>query len=212
MVLPIDGAPEEVYALITHELTHIFQFDMLFNNRISTIIRANAPTWFKEGMASYVADDENNLDRMVLRDVAVNGGFGSLGNFNSLSFIAYRVGNAVFQFIEEEYGIEGVRNFLWQYRKNVTASIGTAIERSFEIDVVDFDRKFRKYLRKRYIELLPIKEEPDDFAREIRTRDAITTLSPELSPSGDLFAAIIPVKNELDLVLISTKTVGSSRT
>ncbi len=205
MVLPFDQEPEKNYSLITHELTHIFQYDMFYNNRISAIVRANAPTWFIEGMASYVADDEDNLDRMVLRDAAISSNFASLGNFNSLSFIAYRVGHAAFNFIEEQYGIEGVRNFLWQYRKNITGNVPAAIERAFEMPVEDFDRQFRKYLRKRYVTLLPIKEEPDDHAREIRTRRAITTLSPELSPSGDLFAAIVPIRNELDLVLISTK-------
>lgn len=205
IVLSIDRDPESLFALIRHELTHIFQYDMLYNNRIGTILRADAPKWFTEGMASYVADDENNLDRMFLRDAAVNGNFGSLANYANQSYTAYRVGHAVFNFIEQEYGIEGVRDFLWQYRKNVTGSISSAIQRTFDIDVEDFDRAFRKYLRKRYIDLLPTKEEPDDFAREIRTRKVITTLSPELSPSGDLMAAIVPVKNDIDLVLISTK-------
>ena len=205
MVLPIDDSPEDLFALVTHELTHIFQFDMLYNNRISTIIRANSPTWFREGMASWVADDEDNLDRMALRDVAVNGGFNSLSGFDGFSFLSYRVGHAAFSYMEQEYGIEGVRNFLWQYRKNITGSVTAAIERAFETDIVEFNRDFRKWLRKQYIELLPVKEEPDDHAREIRTRRVITTLSPELSPSGDLFAAIVPYKNDLDLVLISTK-------
>jgi len=205
MVLPVDLPPEELYALIVHELTHIFQYDMLYNNRISTIIRAQAPTWFTEGMASYVADDENNLDRMILRDVAVNSGGISLGNFGAFSFVAYRVGHAAFDYMEETYGIEGVRDFLWQYRKNIAGNVGGAIQRAFEINPEEFDRDFRKYLRKRYVALLPEKEEPDDYAREIRTRRTITTLSPELSPSGDLFAALVPVRNEIDLVLISTK-------
>ncbi|CAM2068086.1 PD40 domain-containing protein [Sulfidibacter corallicola] len=205
MVLPFDQEPEKNFALITHELTHIFQYDMFYNNRISAILRANAPTWFIEGMASYVGDDEDNLDRMVLRDAAISSNFASLGNFTSLSFIAYRIGHSAFDYIEQNYGIEGVRNFLWQYRKNITGNVSAAIERAFEISVEDFDRQFRKYLRKQYVTLLPIKEEPDDHAREIRTQKAITTLSPELSPSGDLFAAIVPIKNELDLVLISTK-------
>lgn len=205
MVLPLDNGPEGNYALIVHELTHIFQYDMLYNNKLSTIFRASAPTWFTEGMASWVADDEDNLDRMVLRDAAVNGNFNSLAAFSGLSFLAYRIGHAAFDFIEERYGIEGVRNFLWQYRKNITGSIGAAIERAFELPVVEFDRDFRKYLRRKYIGLLAEKEEPDDNAREIRTRRAITTLSPKLSPSGDLYAALVYIKNELDVVLISTK-------
>ncbi len=205
ILLSIDREPDHLFALIRHELTHIFQYDMLYNNRIGTIIRADAPKWFTEGMASYVADDEDNLDRMFLRDAAVNADYGSLGNYANQSYTAYRVGHAVFDFIEQKYGIEGVRDFLWQYRKNVTGSISGAIQRAFEVDVEDFDRDFRKYLRKRYIDLLPKKEEPDDHAREIRTKNVITTLSPELSPSGDLMAAIVPVKNDIDLVLISTK-------
>ncbi|MCB1049976.1 MAG: PD40 domain-containing protein [Acidobacteria bacterium] len=205
MVLPIDLPPEDLYELIAHELTHIFQYDMLFNNRISTIIRANAPTWFIEGMASYIANDEDNLGRMVLRDAAVNAGFNSLSNLNSLSYMAYRVGHAAFDFMEEEWGIEGVRNFLWEYRKDITGGVDDALQKAFELEPNEFNRKFKKYLRKRYIELLPIKEEPDDYAREIRTRRVVTTLSPELSPSGDLFAAVVPMGNELDLVLVSTK-------
>ncbi|MCB1043285.1 MAG: PD40 domain-containing protein [Acidobacteria bacterium] len=205
MVLPIDLPEEELYQLIAHELTHIFQYDMLFNNKISTIIRANAPTWFIEGMASYVADDESNLDRMVLRDSAINSNFASLSQLSSLSFLAYRVGHSAFEFIEKEYGIEGVRNLLWEYRKNIGGSVESAIRKALDIEPEEFDRKFKKYLRKRYIDLLPVKEEPDDYAREIRTRKVFTTLSPDLSPSGDLFAAFVPLKNSLDLVLISTK-------
>jgi len=207
MVLPADMPDSELFALFCHELVHVFQYDMLYNNRISTIIRAGTPTWFTEGMASYIADDETNLDRMALRDVAVNGGLFSLGGAGAggLSFLTYRIGHAAFDFIESKYGIEGVRNFIWQYRKNVTGSLGSAIQRAFDVTVEDFDRDFRKYLRKRYIDLLPVKEEPDDYAREIRTRQTFTTISPKLSPSGDLFAAIIPYKNDIDLVLISTK-------
>lgn len=205
MVLPIDLSDEELHALIQHEMTHIFQFDMLYNNRISTIIRSQSPTWFREGMASYFGDDETTLDKMVLRDAALNADFRSLNQVAGLSFLAYRIGHSAFDFMEEEWGIEGIRNFLWQYRKNITGRIGIAINKAFEVQPEEFDRMFRKYLRKKYIDLLPKKEEPDDYAREIRTRKVFTTLSPELSPSGDLFAAIVPIKNELDLVLISTK-------
>jgi Tol biopolymer transport system component len=205
MVIPVDIPEEELQALIQHEMTHIFQFDMLYNNRISTIIRSQAPTWFTEGMASYMGDDETTLDKMVLRDAALNAKFYSLKQVEGMSFLAYRIGHAVFDFMEENWGMEGIRNFLWQYRKNITGRISVAIKKAFEVEEEEFDRQFRKYLRKKYIALLPRKEEPDDYAREIWTKKIFTTLSAELSPSGDLFAAIVPVKNELDLVLISTK-------
>lgn len=205
LVLPVDMPRSDLYELMRHELTHIFQYSMLFNNKISTILRANAPTWLIEGMASYVADDEDNFSRMVLRDAAINSNFRSLSDLSGLSYMAYRVGHAVFNFMEENWGIEGIRNFLWEYRKNITGRVESALEKAFEMEPAEFDRKFRKYLRKRYIDMLPEKEEPDDHAREIRTRKVFTTISPELSPSGDLFAAFVPHKNDLDLMLVSTK-------
>ena len=71
MVLPIDLPDEKLQALIQHELTHIFQYEILFGGRLSRALTANPPTWFMEGMASYFGNDEDDKDRMYLRD-AVN--------------------------------------------------------------------------------------------------------------------------------------------
>ena len=45
MVLPIDGPPDKTYKLILHELTHIFEYDILFNNQLGRTFRANPPLW-----------------------------------------------------------------------------------------------------------------------------------------------------------------------
>jgi hypothetical protein len=72
MVLPIDLEDGELYALVLHELTHIFQYDILYRGRLSRSIAGNAPQWFMEGMASYMAKDETTQDQMFLRDAVVN--------------------------------------------------------------------------------------------------------------------------------------------
>ena len=71
MVLPIDLPDEKLQALIQHELTHIFQYEILFGGRLGRALTSNAPTWFMEGMASYFGNDEDEKDRMFVRD-AVN--------------------------------------------------------------------------------------------------------------------------------------------
>ena len=53
MVLPIDMPDEKLAQLIAHELTHVFQFEILFGGNYIRAASTNAPQWFTEGMASY---------------------------------------------------------------------------------------------------------------------------------------------------------------
>src|SRR5262249_41479557 len=55
MVLPIDLPDGELMQLLLHELTHIFQYHMLFQGSLAKAVATTPPTWFMEGMASYMA-------------------------------------------------------------------------------------------------------------------------------------------------------------
>ena len=68
MVLPIDEPPDQLYRLITHELAHIFEFDIIPRG----IIRSGIPLWVDEGLADYLAGVWHPLDLMMVRDAAVN--------------------------------------------------------------------------------------------------------------------------------------------
>ena len=72
MVLPIDEPPDKLYKLVAHELVHIFEYSMFFGGSLGRTLRARPPTWIMEGLASYLAEDEDSLDRMVIRDAVVN--------------------------------------------------------------------------------------------------------------------------------------------
>lgn len=204
MVLPMDQPPDKLYALIGHELTHIFQYSIFFEGYLGRALRANPPIWFVEGMASYVAQDEDNLDRMVIRDAVVNNILPPIRAFSGLSFLAYRFGHAVFDFIEQEYGKEGLRNFIFEYRKVLlTNNLAKALKESFGLEPDEFDRRFNRYLRKKYFPVLLEKKGPEDYGREIGIkRDGIFTFSPTISPSGELIAALASPKAELDLVVL----------
>jgi hypothetical protein len=45
MLLPLDEPPDLLYRTITHELTHIFQFDII----PTSLIRRNLPLWLERG-------------------------------------------------------------------------------------------------------------------------------------------------------------------
>jgi len=73
MVLPMDVPPDKKFALIGHELTHVFEFSILYQESLSRAFRANVPSWIMEGLASHLGRDEDNFDRMIIRDAVVNG-------------------------------------------------------------------------------------------------------------------------------------------
>ena len=49
MVLPIDEPPDLLYRLVVHELTHIFEFDII----PQSLIRRSVPLWVNEGLSDY---------------------------------------------------------------------------------------------------------------------------------------------------------------
>ena len=207
MVLPIDLPDGELFALITHELTHIFQYDILYRGKVSGRV-GGAPQWFMEGMASYMAKDESTSDKMYLRDAVVNDSIPSILERGTSGFLAYRFGHAAFDYIEERWGKEGFRDFLFEFRNTFGGRADRAVERSFRIDPEDFDLDFRRWLRKKYLPQLVETGEPSDFGRPFRDDkgEIQQVLSPAASPSGDLVAALAVTRGDLDIVLYDTRT------
>src|SRR5688500_19816394 len=66
MVLPIDEPSDALYRLITHELTHIFEFDIIPR----TLLRRGLPLWVDEGLADFNTGYWNPFDLMSVRDAA----------------------------------------------------------------------------------------------------------------------------------------------
>jgi len=208
MVLPIDLADAELMTLILHELTHIFQYNMLFQGSLAKAVATTPPTWFMEGMASYMAKDESQRDRMYLRDAVVNDRIPSVTRTDFGGFFAYRFGHAVFDFIEERWGKEGFLDFLYEVRNTIGSRVDRAVKRAFKLEPEDFDVEFRRWLRKKYLPQLVETGEPSDFGKVFRVeeqQESGETTSPVSSPSGDLVAALSAYKGDVDVVLFDTK-------
>ncbi|MGH9382206.1 MAG: hypothetical protein ACRD2Z_16585 [Thermoanaerobaculia bacterium] len=205
MVLPVDMPDPELMALIRHELTHIFQYHILFG--AGTVGGVNPPPqWFMEGMASYMGKDETARDRMYLRDAVVNDAVPSISRAEVGGFLAYRFGHAVFDYIEERWGQDGFRDFVYEVRNTLGSEPGRALRRVFNVLPEDFDADFRRWLRRRYLPELVETGEPSDFGRRFRARADRQTqeTSPAASPSGDLVAAFSTLRGDIDVVLFDT--------
>jgi WD40-like Beta Propeller Repeat len=210
MVLPIDQPSDELYSLITHELTHIFEFDIIPR----TLLRRGLPLWVDEGLSDYETDEWNPFDLMTVRDAAIADIIPPMSDFQPEAFVdgrtPYNLGHACFEFIESKWGKEGIRQFLFALRKSVIGGGDSAYEEAFKLKPDEFDEQFDKYLKDRFKPFRD-KERPQDYGRDLAPKRGktpfVSVVSIEPSPSGDLLAVMAGNRKdqELDVVLLSTK-------
>ena len=205
MVIPIDTSDEKLLQLVQHELTHVFQYEILFQGKLGKTVTANPPLWFMEGMASFFGNDEDSKDRMVLRDAVVNDAVPPITRAQGGGYFAYRFGHAVFQYIQQKYGWEGLRDFIYEYRNTLGSSVDRALKRAFDVTPDEFDSRFRTWLRKQYLPALVAKGEPQEYGDPFKINPDLRSeeISPVPSPSGDLLAAYTTYKEDVDVVLFN---------
>ena len=211
MLMPIDEPPDRLFGLITHELTHVFQYDIIPQG----LIRRSVPLWMNEGHADYERAQWDPLDLMMVRDAAVADivphmssleGYGETNNPRMI----YNLGHAVFEFIEARFGKTGVQGFLFALRKSVIGSGEDAYEEAFQMKPDEFDQSFERYLKDRF-KAFRDKERPADYGRNLAPNPEktpyIQALSIAPSPSGELIAAVTGNRKdgEVDIVLLSSK-------
>ncbi len=211
MLVPIDEPPDRLQRLIVHELTHVFENDLIPQG----ITRRATPLWVAEGLSSYEEGVWAPLDIMEIRDAAITDRIPKMSRTDSAPlsgrFIAYNLGHAVFEFIEARFGKEGIRQFLYTLRKGIIGgSTDDIYMQAFRLKPEDFDDQFEKWIKERFKPYRD-KQRPSDWGRDLspdseRSRyTQVFAFSP--SPSGEMAAALTANRSdgEADLVLLSTK-------
>jgi len=215
MVLPVDMPDLQLQQLIQHELTHVFQFEIMYQGRLGKALAMSPPQWFMEGMASYFGNDEDAMAKAVMRDAVASDRVPSV-MADVQGYGAYRFGHMVFQFVEAEWGQDGLRDFIYEFRNTLGSGVAKALKRAFDIEPDEFDARFRAWLRKFYQPAIGDRAEPREFGREFRiagpegTRSYET--SPIASPSGDLIAAFSTYRENIDIVLLGVPDRNLFRT
>ena len=80
--------------------------------------------------ASFFANDEDSLDEMYVRDAVLSDMVPPIEQLPR-GFLAYRFGHKVFEFIEAEWGEDGVRDFVFAFRGVVGGGIARPIGKTF---------------------------------------------------------------------------------
>jgi len=210
VVLPIDLPPDKLQGLITHEITHIFAFDLIPRG----MLQRSAPLWVDEGLADYMEGSWSPLDLMQVRDAAVSDSVPRLSRAQFTQFsgrFVYNLGHSAFEYMEDRYGREGVRQFLYTLRKNVVGgNLDDIFGQAFRTTAEEFDKSFIKWLKERFKPYRD-KERPDDYGSDLSPDSERTPYTQVFafmpSPSGEMAAVFTGNRSdgEIDVLLLSTK-------
>jgi WD40-like Beta Propeller Repeat len=210
MVVPIDEPPDRLQGLITHELTHVFEFDLIPRG----FVQRSVPLWVDEGLADYMRGLWDPLDVMIIRDAAVTEKVPKISRseFEALSGRdAYNFGHAAFEYIEARFGREGIRQFLYTLRKNVVGGkLDDIYQQAFRMKPEEFDEGYQKWLMERFKPYRD-KQRPSDMGKTISPNPDRTSFTQAFaaagSPSGEMLAVVTGNRSdgEADIVLLSAK-------
>jgi len=184
ILLAVDHPADQWFGLITHEVAHVFGFDIIPGTA--------TPRWIAEGLAEYERGAWDPTDLVALRDAvranAIPKMSGLLGDGSNTNLqLVYRLGHAAFDFIESRWGKTGVRQFLFSVR-HTARNGGDPYQRAFQVRLNEFDQAFEQYLRQRFTapadQALAARF---DYRATLRIEGDITAIG---SPVSDGFACI----------------------
>jgi len=215
MVLPIDLPIDELQNLITHELTHIFEYSILYQGLNSPLLQIRAPpTWVFEGLSDFTTGHWDLVDLMTVRDMVVTDRMPTIredGELESETFgggrADYNVGHAIYDYMQERWGLEGIRQFWWSLKRGTRISKDANLMESLKIKPGEFDSDWKKYMRERFKDFRT-KEIPVDYGRDLAPQGKLfSVFAMEMSPSGDIIAVLTGNRSdmELDLVLLAAR-------
>jgi Tol biopolymer transport system component len=208
--LPFTGSYGDLDHVLTHELVHAFQVDILFgegqNNVVGNPFAAQIPTWFMEGMAEYLSIgtvDPNT--QMWLRDAALEG---YLINIRTLGYVGdirvYRFGQSIFAFFADTYGVAKIGE--WLKKTHRFGSVEKALESTAGLSLDVLSKKWTESLRKTYLPEIVDYDSPTKIASQLTDAQhdmANFNMSPSVSPTGLQFVYISDKSMYSDVYLAS---------
>jgi hypothetical protein len=213
-----DMTLDEIQDLVEHEVTHIFEYDLLWGGPGGGLYAVNRPPlWIIEGFAEYNTENWSSWSSLIVRDAVLNDRIPELTESGSLYSRhplprppAYDFGHAIYDFIESKHGKIGIREFWHSLKRSPLIGRRNPVRRAFNMKYKEFNHEFKKYLRAKYKDFL-VRENPEDYSiplgPEFPLNPYYFSLSHAVSPSGDIVAVLTQnVKDyDIDIVLISTK-------
>jgi len=189
MVLPFTGSYADLEHVLGHEMVHQFQYDVISRGRIGsgvqTLVNANLPLWFTEGMAEYLSIGPiDPLTSMWLRDASLEGHLPTVEELTYGRVFPYRFGHALLAYIGEKWGDESIGQIL---QASVATGVEGGFKRSLGITLEDLSSEWRDAVQTTYLPQLADHYRARRIAQPLLTQkrsEGTLHLAPALSPDG----------------------------
>jgi len=144
--LPMSGSYHEFEKVLHHELTHAFQYDMIYGEGWRSVNLFKAvfvPNWMMEGMAEWNAQHLDAQGEMVLRDAVLNDQTIPLSFLESFEhfeqvYMAYKESQSILDYISQVYGADKVPQIFKKMTSNqqpdtaVKTVLGVSLDQLYE--------------------------------------------------------------------------------
>jgi len=190
MVLPFTGSYADLEHVLGHEMVHQFQYDVISRGRIGagvqTLVNANLPGWFMEGMAEYLSIGPiDPLTSMWLRDASLEGHLPTVEEMTyDPRIFPYRFGHALLAYVGEKWGDEAIGQIL---QASVSSGVEGGFKRSLGVTLDDLSSEWRDAVQTTYLPQLADHYRARRIAQPLLTQkrsDGTLHLAPALSPDG----------------------------
>ncbi len=208
--LPFTGSYAELEHVLTHELVHAFQVEVLFGSSGSVLANTlgfSPPLWFMEGMAEYLSVGEvDKHTTMWLRDAALQGYLIPIPILSRVGDIrVYRFGQSIFEFLGEQYGDEKIGEILRAAPR--VGGVDQAFQSVLGVSLEKFSEEWLENVRRTYLPQIVDYAKPEKFARRLTENGkdlSSLNLVPAVSPSGDKVCFISDRSMYSDVYLAQT--------
>lgn len=216
MAFAIDQPSDKLQELIVHELTHVFEFSLLFGGMISPVLKQSPPLWVMEGFAEYETGVWDPTDLMIVRDAVMTERLPFLSVREDLiapggvelGRAPYNVGHAAFEFMKEKYGDAAIRQFWFYLKKATLLGSEDVIYSALGVKEETFNEQFANYLRERFKEYRD-RQSPIDYGREIALPTKYHQIfSQAASPNGREFVVMTANREDFEFDILKIDATG----
>lgn len=195
VVIPLTGSYADFEHVLTHELVHLFQFDVIYRRGVvtdATPFGARPPLWFMEGMAEYLAIGRiDALTAAWVRDASLSGYLRSIAEMNRRDdYLSYRFGQSLWAYIGSKWGDE-VIGILLQRAPRV--GLERAFQSTLGLSLEELSNEWMAAVRSTYFTQVTEYQRPEQFAERLTHHARLEDpwfLAPSISPDGELMAFI----------------------
>ncbi|MCK4412725.1 MAG: PD40 domain-containing protein [Candidatus Eisenbacteria sp.] len=217
VVVPGTGSIAELDHVVTHELTHAFQLDIIESAGARGAIDPlswTPPLWVMEGLAEYLSvPGVDAHTEMWLRDATLEG---RLPTLDQLAYVGdirvYRFGQSIVALIGEQFGDEMLGPWLRgmarrrSFRRGTSEVLGVTVER--------LSQDWHTALRRRYLPEIACHTSCEEIGRRLTGHEETLAnfhITPAVSPDGGHLTYIADLSPYADLYVASAIDGGHRR-